>query len=31
MNPRLESILRKKTNVTEVYRDAAFSVYRIDS
>jgi hypothetical protein len=30
-NPRLESILRKKTNVTEVYRDAAFSVYRIDS
>jgi hypothetical protein len=30
-NPRLESILRGKTNVTEVYRDAAFSVYRIDS
>jgi hypothetical protein len=30
-NPRLEIILRKKTNVTEVYRDAAFSVYRIDS
>jgi len=30
-NPRLEKILRNKANVTEVYRDAAFSVYRIDS
>lgn len=30
-NPRLESTLRQKTNVTEVYRDAAFSLYRIGS
>lgn len=30
-NPRVESILRTKANVTEVYRDAGFSVYRIDS
>lgn len=30
-NPRLESILRQKTDVTEVYRDAAFSLYRISS
>jgi hypothetical protein len=30
-NPRLDFILRGKTNVTEVYRDPAFSVYRIDS
>jgi hypothetical protein len=30
-NPRLDRILRGTANVTEVYRDAAFSVYRIDS
>jgi hypothetical protein len=31
LNPRLESILHGKTNVTEVYRDAGFSIFRIDS
>ena len=30
-NPHVERVLRGKSNVTEVYRDAAFSVYRIDS
>jgi hypothetical protein len=31
LNPHVEAILRKKTNVTEVYRDAGLSIYRIDS
>jgi hypothetical protein len=30
-NPHLENILRQKTGVTEVYRDAAFSLYRLGS
>jgi hypothetical protein len=31
LNPRVEAILRKNTNVTEVFRDVGLSVYRIDS
>lgn len=31
LNPRVESVLRQKANIAEVYRDAAFSIYRIDS
>ena len=31
VNPRVESILRARTNVTEVYKDLGVSVYRIDA
>jgi len=31
LNPNLERILGAESNVAEVYRDAAFSLYRVDS